>query len=470
MDKLRKGLERNLNLSHLSIEQAPDAILWIDSSGRIHRANRAACQLLGYSQDEFLSIDISKLHRESEKLWSERWSDLREKGGFLYEDRLFVKGGQSIIAEVSGSFIEFEGEEYLCCLVRDIAGSRRKDEDYRNALAELEQLRERLQREVSYLRQEIRLTHNFGEIISDNDKFKQILAEVEQVASTEATVLILGETGTGKELVARAIHNISPRRHRPMIKVSCVAFPDSLIESELFGYEKGAFTGAVARKIGRFELAHGTTIFLDEIGDLPLGLQVKLLRVLQEGEFERLGSSHTIKIDTRIIAATNRDLERAVAEGRFREDLYYRLNVFPIYMMPLRERKDDIPILVQYFVEKYSAKVGKKIDRISQKVMEQLQAYYWPGNVRELENVIERAVIISRGGQLEPGKWLIREGSAPEAQNMVTLEEVEREYITRVLKQTKWQVSGDKGAAKILGMNPHTLFSRMKKLGITRPT
>ena len=470
MSEPKEEFGKNLALSHLTIERSPDAIFWIDSGGRIHRANAAACRLLGYPQDELLGMKACKLYHESEESWLKRWSDFREKREFTLEDYLFTKDGQRILAEISGSFFEFEGQEYTCSFVRDIRERKRTAENLKNALTEMEQLKSQLQREILYLRQEIKLTHNFEEIISNNDRFKEILAEVEQVASTEATVLILGETGTGKELVARAIHNISARRDRPMIKVNCATLPSDLIESELFGHERGAFTGAFARKIGRFELANGTTMFLDEIGDLPLNLQVKLLRVLQEGEFERLGSSNNIKVDVRVIAATNRDLEKAVAEGSFREDLYYRLNVFPIHVPPLRERKSDIPLLVRHFVRKYSARIGRQIEIVPQDVMDRLRAYYWPGNVRELENVIERAVVISRGRQLELGKWLVREGTPSEMSNIATLEEVERAHIVGVLKSTGWRVSGEKGAAKILGMNPQTLFSRMRKLGISRPT
>jgi transcriptional regulator with GAF, ATPase, and Fis domain len=310
--------------------------------------------------------------------------------------------------------------------------------------------------------------HNFEEIISQGKALKKVLQKVEQVASTDASVLVLGETGTGKELLARAVHNISERSERPLVKVNCAAIPVNLVESELFGHEKGAFTGALSRKIGRFELANGGTIFLDEIGDLSLDLQSKLLRVLQEGEFERLGNPHVIKVDVRIIAATHRNLEKAIEEGEFREDLYYRLNVFPIEIPPLRERKDDIPLLVKHFVKKYSGKTGKKIDTIPQKAIDALTAYKWPGNIRELENIVERAVIISRGKQLELGDWLIEKKSITTASHAVSLQDVERAHISEVLEMTGWRVSGEKGAAKILGLKPTTLEARMNKLGIKR--
>jgi transcriptional regulator with GAF, ATPase, and Fis domain len=325
-----------------------------------------------------------------------------------------------------------------------------------------------LQAENVYLQEEIKTLHNFEEIIGQGQAIKRTLKAVETVAPTDAGVLILGETGTGKELVARSVHNLSPRKDKALVKVNCASLPSGLIESELFGHEKGAFTGALARKVGRFELANGGTIFLDEIGDLPLDLQSKLLRVLQEGEFERVGGSNSIEVDVRVIAATNRDLDLAVEEGRFRQDLFYRLNVFPLYLPSLRERRDDIPILVRYFAMKYGAKFGKKIETIPQKVLDSLQAYSWPGNIRELENIIERAVIISIGSKLDLGEWLPKLGVSPHGTRVPTLEELERQHIMEVLKMTGWQVSGERGAAKLLNVKPTTLEARMKKLGINR--
>jgi DNA-binding NtrC family response regulator len=341
-------------------------------------------------------------------------------------------------------------------------------EALRNALDEVERLKNRLQAENIYLQDEIKLTNNFENIVTRSEALKKVLYNVEEVAATDATVLILGESGTGKELVARAIHNISDRGDRPLVKVNCASLPSNLIESELFGHEKGAFTGAISKKIGRFELADGGTIFLDEIGDLPLELQSKLLRVLQEGEFERLGSVQTIKVDVRVIAATNRALEKEMANGSFREDLYYRLNVFPVILPPLRERKEDIPLLVNHFVKKYSTRVGKKIEIITQPVLDTLEQYHWPGNVRELENIIERAVIISQGKKLLLGDWLSQTDTPSDTPHIYPLEEMERRYILEVLEITNWRVSGEKGAAKILGINSKTLDSKMKKLNIER--
>jgi DNA-binding NtrC family response regulator/ligand-binding sensor domain-containing protein len=338
-----------------------------------------------------------------------------------------------------------------------------------NALNEVELLKNRLQDENIYLQSELKVEHNFENIISTSDKFNIVLSSVEQVASTDSTVLILGETGTGKELLARAIHSISKRSDRPLVKVNCATLPENLIESELFGHEKGAFTGATSTKIGRFELAAAGTIFLDEIGELPLELQTKLLRVLQEGEFERLGNPKTIRVDVRVIAATNRELEKEIKAGNFREDLFYRLNVFPIEIPPLRERKEDIPLLVKHFLKKYNAKAGKTVEIISKDTMEKLLNYPWPGNVRELENIIERAVITSTGNKIILGDWLSQTDLIQSKSKILPLEEMEKNYIIEVLEMTQWKVSGEKGAAKVLDINPQTLVSRMKKLGIQKP-
>ncbi len=332
----------------------------------------------------------------------------------------------------------------------------------------MEQEKARLEAQNIYLQEEIKGSHNFEELIGGSTSLKKVLKIVGRVAPTDSTVLITGETGTGKELIARAIHNLSPRRGRPLVKVNCAAIPAGLIESELFGHEKGAFTGALTKKMGRFEVADKGTIFLDEIGELPLDLQSKLLRVLQEGEFERVGGMQTFKVNVRIIAATNRDLEQQSKTGHYRPDLYYRLNVFPIHLPALREREGDIPLLVQFFVRKFAASFGKKIDRISERMMAGLQRYHWPGNIRELEHVIERAVILSEGSELEPIDWLSQHNGKAGAAKTQTLEEMERQHIVEALDQTNWRVSGEKGAAKILGLNPTTLEARMKKLDIRR--
>ena len=337
------------------------------------------------------------------------------------------------------------------------------------ALDEVKELRDRLEAENTYLKEEIESSNYVENIISQDKDFRKVLQEMEHVAKTPSTVLILGETGTGKEVISKAIHNLSTRKDKPLIKINCAALPATLIESELFGHEKGAFTGAVAAKQGRFELADGGTLFLDEVGEMPIELQPKLLRAIQEGEFERLGGTKTIKVDVRLIAATNRNLEMAVENGEFRSDLFYRLNVFPLNIPPLRDRKDDIKFLVNYFVEKYNQKLGKQISKIPQSVINQLEKYSWPGNVRELENIIERAVIISPGDQLKLGEWFLANfKSAPSEGKFETLEKFEKNYILKVLNHTNWKISGVGGAAELLDMKPTTLESRIKKLGIKR--
>ncbi|MGD9852876.1 MAG: sigma 54-interacting transcriptional regulator [Nitrospirales bacterium] len=332
----------------------------------------------------------------------------------------------------------------------------------------MEQEKARLEAQNIYLREEIQSVHNFEEVIGSSATLKKVLRNVERVAPTDSTVLVTGETGTGKELIARAIHNLSPRKSKPLVKVNCAAIPAGLIESELFGHEKGAFTGALTKKIGRFELADKGTIFLDEIGELPLDLQAKLLRVLQEGEFERVGGMQTFKVNVRVIAATNRDLEHLSHTGHYRSDLYYRLNVFPIHLPSLRERKEDIPLLAQYFARKCATNLGKRIDRIPESMMAALRQYAWPGNIRELEHVIERAVILTEGSSLEPIEFSTGTRGGQSGPSVLTLEERERLHIMDILEQTGWRVSGKDGAAELLGLKPTTLEARMKKLGIAR--
>jgi formate hydrogenlyase transcriptional activator len=359
-----------------------------------------------------------------------------------------------------GAFLGFIGS----CI--DLTERKESEVALKKALDELHELKNQLEAENIYLQQELQLDEKQGEILGQSDAIKYVLFKITQVAPTDSTVLITGETGTGKELAARAIHGASSRKDRPLIKVNCGALAPTLIESELFGHEKGAFTGAAAKKPGRFELANGGTIFLDEIGELPPELQVKLLRVIQENEFERLGGNKTIKVDVRIIAATNRNLKAAVEEGTFREDLLYRLNVYPITMPPLRQRKEDIPLLVEHFCSTYAKKFGKKISSVSPRPMQNLQSHSWPGNVRELANVIERAVIHTQGSVLQVVDQF--EQVPHETVPSQTLEEVEREYIIRTLENTGWRIEGQFGSARILGLNPSTLRTRMLKLGIQR--
>jgi transcriptional regulator with GAF, ATPase, and Fis domain len=358
-------------------------------------------------------------------------------------------------------------------------------------LAERE--RARLHEQNLYLQEEIKASHNFEQIVGQSRALMGVLGQVGLVAPTDASVLITGETGTGKELIARAIHTASKRRDKPIIKVNCAALPPGLVESELFGHEKGAFSGAIARRLGRFELADGGTIFLDEVGELPPEAQVKLLRVLQVREFDRVGGAAPIRVDVRVIAATNRDLLKEVREKKFREDLFYRLNVFPVHLPPLRERRDDIPLLVHFLVKKFTLRLGKHLAGVSRATMHSLMEYSWPGNIRELENVLERAVILAPADAVEIGPDLLPlTGPSPAVQpagaavlspsrlpalpqqganaQQPSLEDVERNYILTVLAQTDWVVTGPRGAAQILGLHPSTLRNRMKKLGITRAT
>jgi formate hydrogenlyase transcriptional activator len=320
------------------------------------------------------------------------------------------------------------------------------------------------------LEEEVRTEHEFGDIVGENAKLREVLIQVETVASTDSTVLIYGETGTGKELIARAVHEFSSRRDRTFVKLNCAAIPMGLLESELFGHERGAFTGAISQKVGRFELAHQGTLFLDEVGDIPPELQPKLLRVLQEQEFERLGSTRTIRVDVRLVAATNRDLGKMVADSEFRNDLYYRLNVFPIVVPPLRERRDDIPRLVRHFTQRFARRMGRRIENISSATMDALTLYSWPGNVRELQNVIERAVILSRGTSLQvPLGDLQSPSQETEATGAtVTLADAERDHILNVLREAGWVIGGPKGAATRLGMKRSTLQWKMKRLGISK--
>lgn len=339
-----------------------------------------------------------------------------------------------------------------------------------NALAfqQIAELKDKLAKEKLYLEEEIRTEHGFDDIIGDSNALKQVLKQVEVVAPTDSTVLIQGETGTGKELIARAIHRLSSRGERTFVKLNCAAIPTGLLESELFGHERGAFTGAITQKAGRFELADKGTIFLDEVGEIPLELQSKLLRVLQEQEFERLGSTKTIRVNVRLIAATNRDLKAFVEAKQFRSDLYYRLNVFPVTMPPLRERREDIPILVRYFTQHYAVRMKKNIQTVPAKTLDVLSRYAWPGNIRELENLVERSVILTQGTDLQVPRGEL-ETAGHLSSSTTTLEDAEREQILRALGEAKWVIGGPSGAAARLGIKRTTLQSKMQKLGISRP-
>ena len=434
--------------------------------GAIVGANEAFLRMVQYGRDDLVSgrvrwTDVTP--PECRERDERAVADLKATATAQpYEKEFFRKDGSRVPVLIGGALFQKGGTEGAS-FVLDLS-------DQKRAEAEIKALKDQLYKENLALRKEIQTEHNFEEIIGNSAAIKKVFRAIEKVAATDASVLITGETGTGKELIARAIHNLSARKDLVLVKVNCAAIPAGLIESELFGHEKGAFTGALARKIGRFELADQATIFLDEIGDLPLELQAKLLRVLQEGEFERLGNPRTLKVNVRVIAATNRNLEKSVQEGSFRPDLFYRLNVFPIPLPPLRDRKEDIPLLVSHFAKKYAAKLGKQITSVPQSTLQILQSYPWPGNVRELENLIERAVILAQGVQLEIADLFSRSSSTAAVAQIATLEEREREHILQVLEMTGWRVSGERGAANLLGLKRTTLEARMKKLGIARKT
>jgi PAS domain S-box-containing protein len=429
---------------------------------------------LGVSPQEFpgdIASLRSRIHPEdADPMRAAIQNHLKDHAPFFIECRLrtssgpylwFLARGQAIW-DAAGKAVRMSG------WIQNITERKQAELNLIAALSEIKQLKDKLEAERAYLQEEIKSTYNHEHIIGQSDQINYVLYKIEQIAASDTTVLVLGETGTGKELTARAIHNLSLRKDRALVKINCATLPPNLIESELFGHEKGAFTGAQARQLGRFEVANGATLFLDEIGELPLELQPKLLRVLQDGEFERLGSSRTIKVDVRVIAATNRHMEEEVRRGHFREDLWYRLNIFPITVPPLRDRKDDIPLLVGALVDKIVKRMGKTIETIPEGVMDLLLNYRWPGNIRELENVLERAVINSSGPKLHLADELKNPRKDLTEANR-SLEDVEREYILRVLEQTQWKVSGKNSAAEILGLERSTLRARMRKLDLIKP-
>ncbi len=462
-DALRRSEQRFRDL----YDEAPIAYVHEGTDSRFVSANRAATRLLGIRPEEVAEtvgltlVAPTPENEERVRRALESVQQGEERAGIELELRRKDDGRPVWVQWWSKP--DPDGQ-YTRTMMVDITD---------RVLAEQE--RNRLRQQNEYLRDEIKSEYNFEEIIGGSAALRTVLDKVSQVASTDSTVLILGETGTGKELIARAVHNASRRKDRPLIKLNCAALPTGLIESELFGHEKGAFTGATDRRTGRFELADGGTIFLDEVGELPPEAQVKLLRVLQEREFERVGGTKTIRVDVRVIAATNRDLMHAVTAGRFRQDLYYRLNVFPVELPPLRSRIDDVPLLVHYFVGRFAAKIGRTISHVPADAMRRLTAYPWPGNVRELENVIERAVILSAGPDLSVAPELLPAlptAPAPVDDDIpappTALHDVDRQHIVAVLKRTGWRIDGPHGAARLLNMHPSTLRSRMQKLGIRR--
>jgi PAS domain S-box-containing protein len=452
----------------LLVEQAGDAFFIHDYAGKILDVNRRACETLGYTRQKLLDMEISDVDLEIQKKKHRHrfWEPLPSGQYITFEGVHRRKDGSTFPVEVRLGRVDLGEKALLLSLTRDITDRKRSENELKCAFEEIKALKNRLEEENIQLRQEIEVRYPHKEIVGESMVIKKVLNAAEKVAKEDTCVLIMGETGTGKEILARAIHNMSPRKGQSMIRVNCAALPATLIESELFGREKGAFTGAVSKQIGRFEAANRSTIFLDEIGDLPWELQAKLLRVLQDNTFERLGSSETISVNVRVIAATNHNLAELVRDSQFRRDLYYRLNVFPITVPPLRERREDIPLMVWAFVEEFSQSMGKSIKNIPKRTMDQLLNYYWPGNVRELKNVVERAMIMSPGTTLHVERL--------EAEEMTTvqhmrLEELERNHIKQVLESTGWRISGMKGAARLLDLKVSTLRSRMKKLGIERP-
>lgn len=464
----RKKLEEDIKLSFETINQSSDMIFWLNENGSFRYFNDTFAEMTGYSREEIQKMKMLdffpnfQLHQ-----FQDAWARLKQGNVLSREIEITCKDGSTLFVESLVKMIKFEGKEYSSTVLRDIRTRKAQEFELRKRLEEIENLRRQLEKENVILKEEIQVEQSSTNIISRSPNYKKVLRQVGQVADTNATVLILGETGTGKELIAKAIHSLSSRNKRPMIKVNCSALPENLIESELFGHEKGAFTGAFQRKQGRFELANGGTLFLDEIGEMPLDLQAKLLRVLQEGEFERVGGVETIEVDVRVIAATNRNLEEQVAKGKFREDLFYRLNVFPIFNIPLRERKEDIQPLVRHFIEKYNQKLGKHIEEIPQSVLKELEEYEFPGNIRELENLLERAVILSPGKKLV-ANFQFKKSKSGDKTVFKTMDEMQRQYIIEALRRTNGKVSGQDGAADLLGMNDKTLYSRMQKLNIGR--
>jgi len=454
-----------------------EGVYGLDKNGLATFVNPAAERMTGWSEEDLIGKQVHVYHHHSHADGSEYpvedcpvYQAVRDgKRREVDHEVFWRKDGSQFPVEYVATAIESEGEIVGAVIVfKDISERKRNEKALYRAMQQVEQLKEQLQADNEYLRSELRNQSDFAEIVGQGPAMEQIHAQIDSVAPTDSTVLIQGESGTGKELIARAIHSRSRRAERPLVKVNCGAISASLVESELFGHEQGAFTGATRARIGRFELADGGTLFLDEVGELPLDIQVKLLRVLQEGEFERLGSSKTRKTDVRVIAATHRDIPEMVEQGLFRADLFYRLSVFPVFAPSLRQRKEDIPALVSHTLERLQHKLGKAITEVEPKALRQLVAYDWPGNVRELQNVLERAAIMLKGPVLNVEALPVFAPVSHDEQSfpLQTLHEMEAGYIRHVLKETDGVIAGKAGAAEILGVPPSTLRSRMKKLGV----
>jgi PAS domain S-box-containing protein len=459
--------ERYFDLYHF----APVGYCTLSEKGLILEANLTAATLLNVARDALVRQPITRfILKEDQDIYYRHRKHLFEtREPQTCELHMVTQDETSFWARLDSTVVKYsDGETQSRLVIIDITEHKRVEE-VEKAIVAIKSDKELLEIERGYLQDEIKLLYNHEDIIGKSDGLKYVLYKIEQIAATDTNVLVLGETGTGKELVVRAIHSNSLRKNRILVKVNCAALSPTLIESELFGHEKGSFTSSQARFHGRFEVANGGTLFLDEIGELPMDLQAKLLRVVEDGEFERLGSTDTIKVDTRIIVATNRNLEEQVRNGRFREDLWYRINIFPITMPPLRDRMDDIPLLVNFYINKITKRLGKTLEIIPESVMSTLRNYQWPGNVRELQNVLERAVLNSPGPALRLADELIKKPSIVLEESKKTLEEIERDYIVKILEQTEWKVGGKNSASEILGLNRSTLRARMRKLDIRKP-
>ncbi len=474
--------DQTLALAHFIIEHSGDAIIFHDCHGVILNANRAACQHLDYPKQELIGLTIQDINPDStQETWQTFWRELQQAKTLSFEARHRTSGGTVIPIDVTVNYLEFDQREYAVGFIRDITSRKKIEEDKANAFEEINRLRKQLELENEYLHEEVRELQAFGNIIGKSVLLQHILRQIEMVAPTDANVLITGESGTGKELIVHEIHKRSPRASRPLIRVNCASIPRELYESEFFGHVKGAFTGAFKDRVGRFELANGGTLFLDEVGEIPLDLQSKLLRVLQEGTFERVGDEKTVTSDVRVIGATNRHLKNEVETGKFREDLFYRLNVFPIVMPPLRKRKEDIPALTGHFLKLAQEKFNRTGIQLSKANIIALENYDWPGNIRELQNVIERAVIIAPANRLvfdlpknpKSRSVLSQNPAVPASGPVLTFDDIkqyERQNILNALTSTNWKIFGKNGAAELLGIPPTTLTSRIQRMGLKKPT
>ncbi|WP_250655814.1 sigma-54 interaction domain-containing protein [Alkalimarinus coralli] len=462
----------------LILQSIGEGVYGLDSNGNTTFVNPAAEAMTGWPAEDLLGKVVHNFHHHTKVDGSPYpscdcpiYKTIQDGIGRHVDDEIFWrKDGSSFPVEYVSTAIIRDNKIIGAVIVfKDISERKQADEKLKAALSQVEQLKEKLQAENRYLMDEIKEEYNFSKIIGDSPALRQILTQIEHVAPTNASVLIQGDSGTGKELIARAIHSASQRKDRPLVKINCGAITPSLVESELFGHEKGAFTGALQKRLGRFELAHGGTLFLDEVGELPLDVQVKLLRVLQEGEFERVGSNSTQKVDVRIIAATNRNMQEMVDQGSFRNDLYYRLSVFPIQVPSLQQRIEDLPLLVDHILRRLNKTLGKKYEAISNASLERLGHYHWPGNIRELQNTLERAAIVGHPPFLEvmAPQSQVQQQASP-IPPLSTLAEAERQHIINTLDSVDWVIAGKRGAAEILDLPPSTLRSRMKKLSIER--